>query len=555
MRIQKLWLALASLFVLVAFPRVAHSQQVPKVGGEYKDEIRLGFSIKMPADWGFVPPQPGEVNSLGKYPGGDMSVLMNPKNGRGFIMFEVELLKFDRRKQVEPETIEGPDGTKITVDLSGGTKDFAAWAKNLKSGWTRVEKMCKSTTTNKVPTKLHVYRNEFDKDEGIAAYLLAWEYQLAPDLEIVMVATAPADDKRWGKWEGPLSTMAKSFKPLEIATKKIAVAKGNTMRDARRADLENEIKQNPGWKLYETPHYFLVTSKDDKDFMKELMHRLEAIHEVYEELYPPSLAAELRQLAKVREAAEAAEKKDKEGDKPEEGMTPEQWEKEQARRTRAEQGDPMERATCSVVRVCKDSDEYHHYGGPGGSAGYWSYMTEELVVYDDQTGGGRSNTWAVINHEAFHQYVFYFFGNLSPHSWFNEGTGDFFSGYQLEGSKFKLKPFNWRIGTIKEALKPGYENYAPLKDLVRWTQAEYYGQNKLGLGGGENYSQGWSFMYFLRTGKKAAKGWNPAWESILDTYLRTLVETDDLSKAVDTAFAGVNWDEIEACWKRYILSL
>ena len=179
------------------------------------------------------------------------------------------------------------------------------------------------------------------------------------------------------------------------------------------------------------------------------------------------------------------------------------------------------------------------------------------MLYDDQKGGGRANTWAVLNHEAFHQYVFYFFGNLSPHSWFNEGTGDFFSGFQLEGSRFKLEPFNWRIGTVKENIDPKNPagKYAPLKELVRWSQAEYYGQNKYKLGGGENYAQGWSFIYFLRTGKKKAKDWNPAWETILDTYLRTLVETDDLDKAVDKAFAGVDWNELERVWKNYILSL
>lgn len=206
-----------------------------------------------------------------------------------------------------------------------------------------------------------------------------------------------------------------------------------------------------------------------------------------------------------------------------------------------------------MVRVCKDSTQYHQYGGPGSSAGYWSWVDEELVIYDDQKSGGRANTWAVLNHEAFHQYVFYFFGQLSPHSWYNEGTGDFFSGYQLEHGKFQLKPFNWRHRLIQGNLKEN--RYAPLKELVRWSQGEYYGSNKYKFDGGENYAQGWSFIYFLRTGAKTCKSWNPAWGTILDTYLRTLVETDDLDQAVDRAFAGVDWDVLEGTWKDFVLAL
>jgi hypothetical protein len=56
------------------------------------------------------------------------------------------------------------------------------------------------------------------------------------------------------------------------------------------------------------------------------------------------------------------------------------------------------------------------YGGPGGSAGYWNWGTQELVFFDDKGGDGRNDTWLVLNHEAFHQFIFYFYGNISPHS-------------------------------------------------------------------------------------------------------------------------------------------
>jgi len=88
---------------------------------------------------------------------------------------------------------------------------------------------------------------------------------------------------------------------------------------------------------------------------------------------------------------------------------------------------------------------------------------------------------------------------------------------------------------------------------VRWTQSQYYGSNQYDIPGYRVYAQGWSLIWFLRTGaKNKARGWNPAWNSILDTYLQTLAETGDLDKAVDKAFEGVDWQALEDSWKGYI---
>ena len=91
------------------------------------------------------------------------------------------------------------------------------------------------------------------------------------------------------------------------------------------------------------------------------------------------------------------------------------------------------------------------------------------------------------------------------------------------------------------------------------SQAEYYGQNKYASEsnnkwgtGGHNYAQGWSFIYFLRTGKKAnAKGWDPKWDGILEAYLRELAMTNSTEKAVDKAFADIDMDALEKAWLTY----
>jgi hypothetical protein len=208
----------------------------------------------------------------------------------------------------------------------------------------------------------------------------------------------------------------------------------------------------------------------------------------------------------------------------------------------------------SVMRVCGDLAEYHAYGGPYGSAGYWSDQTEELVFYDanPKDSAPDDDTLAVCYHEAFHQYIYYSVGKVAPHSWFNEGHGDYYAGARYGGSRFNIRPFNWRVKRVKAAIKAGpspYEEkttedgtsfkfdrsgggYSPLKALVRMSKGEYYSYP------GVSYAQGWSLVYFLREIVPKNKEWNAKWGSILDTYFTTLKaevnkETPLVPKSVD----------------------
>jgi hypothetical protein len=215
----------------------------------------------------------------------------------------------------------------------------------------------------------------------------------------------------------------------------------------------------------------------------------------------------------------------------------------------------MEASRCSIVRICKNREQYMSYGGPGGSAGYWSPNARELVLYDDKARGGRNNTWIVLNHEAFHQYIFYFYGSISPHSWYNEGTGDFYSGYAYKNGRFTLKENSWRKEIIKEAIRD--EFFIPLKKIFRFSQQEYYSQEEIPGTEYENvsvcYAQGWSMIYFLRTGKKNnAKGWDARWDTLLDDYLKVLAATGKPDQAIEQCLTGIDVDALQAAWATYI---
>ena len=511
----------------------ASSGQAPKTGSKYyEDAVDLGFKFKEPKGWDFIPPQPGDPNMIGLYAAPNKKGILFPSRNT-YWGFNAWVVKFDRRKQGESKGESKGSGKKIRVGR-GGAKDIEEWVGRAISStlpgvnFTADKGDEKALRIKSCEATEHVFTGKLGKTD-LALYAAVFE--LSDDVEVALVFNGPGG-KKWSKYQGSFRKFAKSFARVEVEAIGPAELGGGSLRETKRAKLKARTATMPGWEMYETENYFLVSNNDDQDFLEELMVRLEAIRVIYEETYPPSLAEELNALAEAK------------GDKKKDGRS------QRPGRTASAEVDPMERSRTSVVRVCANEDQYHSYGGPPSSAGYWSSGDEELVIYDDKASGGRRNTWATLNHEAFHQYCFYFFGNLAPHSWYNEGTGDFYSGYQLKNRKFTLKAFDWRVQTVKKLIREG--KFVPLKDLVRFNQGEYYGSNKYGVSGGENYATGWGLVYFLRTGSKNAKNWNPAWDSILDTYLRVLVETDDLDAAVDQAFAGVDWEEFEDSWAKYI---
>ena len=191
----------------------------------------------------------------------------------------------------------------------------------------------------------------------------------------------------------------------------------------------------------------------------------------------------------------------------------------------------------SVVRLCGGAAQYRHYGGPPGSAGYWNDDSEELVFYDaSPKREADDDTLAVLYHEAFHQYIYYSVGKVAPHSWFNEGHGDYYAGARYTEKKFVIRPFAWRVPVVKAALQAGpcdfdvvsrrgemvrkwdrsSRGYSPLSQLVEMDQGEYYAYPSV------SYAQGWSLVYFLREVVPKNPAWNAKWGKILTTYFDTL---------------------------------
>lgn len=302
----------------------------------------------------------------------------------------------------------------------------------------------------------------------------------------------------------------------------------------RHVDHRKKVRRNltPGWKAVDSENYIIVHHVRNDALIRRIAKDIEAMRTYYMTLFPPA-----RDVSAV-----------------------------------------------SIVRVCRNKDEYHRYGGRQGTGGFWHSGNEELVFYDylqttlDASKAGKrvrrtttKDSLLVLYHEAFHQYIYYAVGEVAPHDWFNEGNGDYFSGALVStaGKVTKIRPATWRIHRAKDQMEYG-KGQIPLLTLLTADRRKYYGPRI-----GDFYAAGWSFVYFMRTSADVKK--HPKWSKMLDIYFDTLKssyaaalllrgESPTLAdKQVAQATAkkdalremleGVTVETLDDAWQKYIKKL
>jgi hypothetical protein len=445
------------------------------LGPRYKDESN-GFQIQVPEKWDQVPTKFQEVALVGKWSG---------KAKRGGVTPGLFVLRFLQPKEGTAETPreaaeQGVPGYESMMRFQ--EKNVWEYAESLIWG---EHEITEDDPGFKISAKglqahLRVYRQKLDRGDPndrrvqeILFLLVAAEIRtIEPSDSVygVVYGCAVADE------ENMIATFKNSirrFKILEPDEEDVDEEGGGTS-DANvfvdsekkpeewRAARKKKLEGLKDWDALDTANYLIVYNKEVKrPLLKKIAVHIEQIRaDVYEKLFPPS----------------------------------------------------KEVKAISVVRVCKDPEEYHRYGGPGGSAGYWSRGDEELVFYQDKSN--KKDSLRVLYHEAFHQYIHYAVGDVAPHSWFNEGHGDYFAGHDCVGGKFIAKPFRWRTGIIANALSQ--KTYVPLEKFLKYTQGEYYSNPGL------CYAQGWSFIYFLREVERKKIVKYKKYFGLLDRYFEAI---------------------------------
>lgn len=311
---------------------------------------------------------------------------------------------------------------------------------------------------------------EFGADAS--AYTIAYFKQNGVEWGVVYTAFEEAS-KTYKDWYiKSLQTFA-LFEPensdvISAARKDPNKLKGEEKREALKAS----IAGTPGWYSIDSEHYVFLSNSSNKAFLQQLSKDLELVREkIYVKNFPPR----------------------------------------------------NEEKPISPVRVLDTQSEYHKYGGPSGSAGYFSPTTGELVLFTKFEDETKSNSLAfcrsVMFHEGFHQYIHYAVGDVSPHSWFNEGHGDYFAGIHVKGGSIKIEPFDWRVDFLKQHIQQK-KDLIPLRSLLRYPQREYY------TNAGLKYSQGWAFIYYVR---EVAK--DPKLQGTLDAYFTYLADNVEAFRA------------------------
>ena len=302
--IRHLHLASLWLVLFACFTATPASAQAPKVGDYYEDAVDIGFKVKMPKDWAYTPPQPNETELIGKYtPEFNRYINISPDQ---ILWLEAYLVKFDRRAASKEGGEDAPE-PRTPGDFGKNKEELRQWVEsNIRGQGFRVTEE-KERKVDKVEALEVLYTAQ---QGGVDFHVYAMLYQVRPDVDVAVVFNAPAD-KKWRKYESALSKMAKSFKKLDVEEVEYSGSRegDSPARSKKRGELEAECAKNPGWELYETDNYFVITDNDDREFIKELMDRLEAIRSVYEEIYPWDKAERIRmQAAKAKaEAGEAEE--------------------------------------------------------------------------------------------------------------------------------------------------------------------------------------------------------------------------------------------------------
>jgi hypothetical protein len=297
-----------------------------------------------------------------------------------------------------------------------------------------------------------------------------WSYPLKhADVHLVYLVTGELNRK----WDKAIRDSAESFEVIERVTADEIDTSSRSFED-QLAWAEAEAAKVEGWRAIGTPskRFVVLTNATKKAFIKEVLKRLEVSRDVYEQDFPP----------------------------------------------------PADFNAVSVIRICKSREEFQRFSGAGGGvAGYFSPMSVELVLYDN-VETDRNSTYAVVSHEAFHQYCHFLFGQSEAHRWFDEGHGDYYGGMKIAGSRGKITPKMPsgldRLSVIRDMVR--METYKPLSEHLYYNHRQWQSQGPSNV---SCYAQSWSVIYMLRQGalrKVSRKVWKDEYADIIPNYVSTL---------------------------------
>ncbi|MDD2598240.1 MAG: DUF1570 domain-containing protein [Kiritimatiellae bacterium] len=200
---------------------------------------------------------------------------------------------------------------------------------------------------------------------------------------------------------------------------------------------------------------------------------------------------------------------------------------------------PFEPLTdANVVRIFETQEGYKQYVGESleWSSGLWSPMQRELVILSQ--GRDHAKTIEIIQHEGFHQYLFFATSMITSPPWYNEGHACFFEAAQIDRQGAVKIPENSRVQHLLSNLDAAAKHIPALLTMdydVFYSKAEE--QRSL------NYTTAWALIYYLRKGAPLERS-NP-YAQILDKYLAALKASKNGTNATTEAFYNIDTKKLQ----------
>lgn len=200
---------------------------------------------------------------------------------------------------------------------------------------------------------------------------------------------------------------------------------------------------------------------------------------------------------------------------------------------------PFEPLTdANVVRIFETQEAYKQYVGEKleWSSGLWSPMQRELVILSQ--GRDHAKTIEIIQHEGFHQYLFFATSMITSLPWYNEGHACFFEAAQVDRQGAVKIPENSRAQHLMANLEAAAKHIPAL--LTMDYDLFYAKEDEMRS---LNYTSAWALIYYLRKGAPLERT-NP-YAQILDKYLAVLKTSKSSATATTEAFYNIDMKKLQ----------
>lgn len=199
----------------------------------------------------------------------------------------------------------------------------------------------------------------------------------------------------------------------------------------------------------------------------------------------------------------------------------------------------------SVVRVFKSVEEYRDYipEAMRWTGGVWMPSRKELVISPLAESRGkeaRERILSVVYHEAFHQYLYYALGRMTPPVWYSEGHACFFEGSVISHRRktVEVEEEESRLRRVLRTLDDNRE--FKISTLLGMSYDEFYGSQDMRA---QYYAMSWGLAYFLR--KAAPQYPKQNYARVHETTLAALIKAEGrIEPALAAGVAAVDADQL-----------